>query len=998
MLGLALAYGLLSAFALRQGGEPVAVFPAAGVALGCVLAYGYGVLPGVALGALGAHAALLAQHGGWEALQQQGLLLPLGLAAAKTLHAALGAWLLRRFAPGPLLLDSARAIVRFTGLAALACAGGAAAGAAVLWLNGSAAAPRLPATWALWWLGDTTGTLIVTPLVLALLAEPRAHWRPRLKSYALPMLVLGALALAAVSQVTGWDDARVQQELVRETERVTASVQRGLQEPAMSLRIAALNLGRTDIVEIIALDEAVRLWGAVPPHLLSSGWAPLGHGDAQQPPSLRTRAEVAHASPPVLTETDLWQLPDAPQRLRRAAERSAGVATLGPLPDARLVIAQPVLDPGARFAATRWSRATGVLFVTLSGERLLADALKGATPGLFVCLLDGGEPAGAPRVLAGPARCSSPAAAAPPMQSESATGLPGSSWFVRVVAAPAYLRAHRSWIALALTQMSLFAVYAIGMFLLVVTSRAQRDTARAERSEALIDEMFAAAPFGIALLAPDGRYMRVNAAFAQLTGYAQAELLGMSFRDITHPDDHPSDTQRAKALLAGEAVRAGLEKRYIRKDGSVVHVRVQNAVKRDADGQLSAILAVVEDVTERRRVAELEQSTRRAEAANRAKNEFLSRMSHELRTPLNAMLGFAQLLRRDRAETLSQAQRERVSLIERSGWHLLSMIEDVLDLSHIESGTVRLSMEPVLLAPLLQDAASMHSVEAARAQVVMVEPDIAPDATTVRSDATRLRQVMSNLLSNAIKYNRPGGRVDVTARREGDGRVAIAVRDNGMGLSESQLAQLYEPFNRLGRELSGKPGTGIGLAITRRLVELMEGELQVSSEPARGSVFTVLLAAAQRPRVPPVDATAPPQAHYGPARLLYIEDNALNAELMSALLAHRPQLSLLVCGNGAEGLNVLRSDPRIDLVLLDMHLPDTDGLQLLRQIRNEPESAGIPVIAVSADALAERVQAALRAGAAAYITKPLELDETLHAIDRALLRRTHAASPEHGSE
>jgi hypothetical protein len=202
---------------------------------------------------------------------------------------------------------------------------------------------------------------------------------------------------------------------------------------------------------------------------------------------------------------------------------------------------------------------------------------------------------------------------------------------------------------------------------------------------------------------------------------------------------------------------------------------------------------------------------------------------------------------------------------------------------------------------------------------------------------------------------------------------------------------LYEPFNRLGRESSGKPGTGIGLAITRRLVELMQGELRVRSEPEQGTTFSVLLAAAEALETAAArEPRAPPRKDYGPAQVLYIEDNEVNIELMAAVLSHRPQLRLLTCDTGAQGLAVLRTEPRIDLLLLDMHLPDIDGLRLLELAKGETHSAHIPVIVVSADALSEQVQAALRAGAVAYVTKPLNLDDTLREVDRVLAARETA--------
>jgi len=397
-------------------------------------------------------------------------------------------------------------------------------------------------------------------------------------------------------------------------------------------------------------------------------------------------------------------------------------------------------------------------------------------------------------------------------------------------------------------------------------------------------------------------------------------------------------------------------------------------------------IVVISDISDTLRTRAAEQARAAAEAASLAKTEFLSRMSHELRTPLNAIVGFAQSLAQDPVVKADRKRREGVALIERAGWHLTGMISDVLDLSRIESGSLRLTLGPVDLAPLARDALAFVAADAQRDQV-QCTLDIADDARWAHSDPVRVEQVLVNLLSNAVKYNRAGGQVWLRARPgPGGNTVQIIVRDTGLGMTQAQLDGLYQSFNRLGRESSGKPGAGIGLVVTRTLVSLMQGQLNVRSQPGQGSEFTVVLPAAQSPAEPldgAMDIPDDPRAEGRPRRLLYVEDDAVNALVMAALVGRRSDLTLEVCGTLAEGLARLRAKPP-DLLLLDMQLPDGRGLELLHAMAVDPRLRRLPVVMVSADAMDETVNAAIAAGARAYVTKPLAFDEVLRQIDAVM--------------
>jgi signal transduction histidine kinase/CheY-like chemotaxis protein len=437
-------------------------------------------------------------------------------------------------------------------------------------------------------------------------------------------------------------------------------------------------------------------------------------------------------------------------------------------------------------------------------------------------------------------------------------------------------------------------------------------------------------------------------------------------------------------LVAGAASRtvAGLRLQAPGEDGQWTPVRLIASALRDDNGRVLRVVAVVEDVADQLRLQASEQARQRAEEANRAKNEFLSRMSHELRTPLNAMIGFAQLLGMDRDPALAPHQQEWVRLIQRAGWHLLDLINETLDLSRIESGSVSLALEPVDMRALAEAALALVA-SAASQRGIQIEVIAEPGVPAAMGDAMRLRQVLTNLLTNAIKYNRPGGSVRVHVARAGNTAVRVAVRDTGLGMDAAQMERLFQPYNRLGREHSGIEGTGIGLVISQGLLGLMGGSLAVESQLAVGSTFTFTLPAThERVAVEPEAAVSRP-APYAQRLVHYIEDNPTNVEVMRGILGQRPQVRLAVSMLGLDGLAAIRSEPP-DLILLDMQLPDISGVELLRHMKNDDALAQIPVIVVSADATPDHLRAALTLGALQYLTKPVDVALFLRHFDEAL--------------
>ncbi|MGZ4130904.1 MAG: ATP-binding protein [Actinomycetota bacterium] len=397
---------------------------------------------------------------------------------------------------------------------------------------------------------------------------------------------------------------------------------------------------------------------------------------------------------------------------------------------------------------------------------------------------------------------------------------------------------------------------------------------------------------------------------------------------------------------------------------------------------LTGVFALARSLTARARAEHAAERARaEAETANQAKSEFLSRMSHELRTPLNAMLGFGQLLE---MEELTGEQRESVDQIVKAGRHLLGLINEVLDIARIEAGRLSLSLEPVQMRETLEECADLTRPLAERNGVTLAV-DVADPQPLAIADRQRLQQVFLNLISNAIKYNHAGGNVSLVCR-ELDDRVEVSVTDTGPGIPADRLANLFTPFDRLGAEASGIEGTGLGLALTQSLVEAMRGSIAVRSEVGTGTTFTVRLpvAAAGAALATGEDAVAGFETRTGrPATVLYIEDNASNVRLLQSVLNHRPQVRLVTSGSGRAGLE-LAFDLVPDVVLLDLHLPDMTGDEILHALKEDERTSSIPVIVMSADATSGRSRRIIAAGAREFITKPIDVRRFLDVLDAEL--------------
>jgi PAS domain S-box-containing protein len=622
---------------------------------------------------------------------------------------------------------------------------------------------------------------------------------------------------------------------------------------------------------------------------------------------------------------------------------------------------------------------------------------------LKLCVVDA-DPLSGQRRLAGRAGCESERAA---LGHEHPLLFAGRQWDLRGAADPDDVPDGGGRSTWAIAAVGLLSAAMLGASLLITTGRTRRIESavrdrtaalRAEVAERHVAESALRAseqrfrnildnvPIGVVYTDLAGRVIQANPRFCELTGYDERELSGLSPAALTHPEDLATDEVLTAQLVAGEIPMYRRHKRCLNRAGDVVWVRSTVSLLRDGSNEPWRIVGVVEDITEHLRLEEAERAREAAELSNRAKSDFLSRMSHELRTPLNAMLGFAQLLEIDRRDPLTATQRPWVAQIQQAGWHLLEMINDVLDLSRIDSGNLRLQTATLDLAELVHASTALVASDAAL-RGIRISDELAPGTSAVLGDATRVKQILTNLLSNAVKYNVDNGRVHVSSRLASPDVIEVSVTDTGMGMTAEQMDELFRPFNRLGRERTALQGTGIGLVISRRLAELMGGSIRVKSVPGEGSSFILKLPKAVDPDTVPSsldDLTALP-ADYHRRIVLYIEDNETNVEVMRGILAQRAQVQMEVASTGLEGLASVR-DRLPHLILLDMHLPDMDGLDLLAHLKSDPAMARIPVIVVSADATAQQVDAALEAGAVRYLTKPVSVNELLATVDDLLDR------------
>ncbi len=477
-----------------------------------------------------------------------------------------------------------------------------------------------------------------------------------------------------------------------------------------------------------------------------------------------------------------------------------------------------------------------------------------------------------------------------------------------------------------------------------------------------------------------GPWRYVSPRIESMLGFSPEEWLAnpaLWYDQMVPEDREGAMTDEALSREMGTPLRS--EYRLRTHDGRVVWVRDEAVVVHDGAGRPSFFHGILADITPEKEAEKVAERAEVAEQANRAKDEFLSRMSHELRTPLNAILGFGQLLQ---TSPLAPADAESVEQILKGGRHLLDLINEVLDIARIESRTLSLSIEPVSVHEVIREAVDLVLPLAAK-RGIAVHASGSDPASFVLADRQRLKQAMLNLLANAVKYNHEGGSATVSVDRMADS-ITIRVSDTGPGIRSEDQERLFSRFDRLGAERTGIEGTGLGLALTKALVEGMGGSIGVESEMGTGSTFWLSLRPAEDPNSIEEPARSVPAVDRGPIHtILCIEDDPSNLRLIERILANRPGVRLLKAIRGRMGLDLAR-EHHPDLIVVDVHLPDIPGDHVIGSLRNDPATGRTPVIVTSADATPKQRKRLVAAGATEYLSKPLDVKRFLAVVDESL--------------
>ncbi|MVA78096.1 PAS domain S-box protein [Agrobacterium vitis] len=516
----------------------------------------------------------------------------------------------------------------------------------------------------------------------------------------------------------------------------------------------------------------------------------------------------------------------------------------------------------------------------------------------------------------------------------------------------------------------------------LLTAREEALRESEERFRLLVDGVH---DYGIFGLDTEGNVVSWNAGAERIKGYRADEIIGQHFSRF-YPPDHRDTLPLQEMAQAAAFGRVEDEGWRLRKDGSRFWANVVMTALRDKQGQLRGFSKITRDVTDRKRTEEALLTARRdAERASQAKSEFLSRMSHELRTPLNSVLGFAQILDMDIED---REMRESLAQILRAGRHLLSLIDEVLDIARIEAGRMELLIEPVGLDDIVTEAIALAAPLAEPKQLTIRVDMEATGQTIVAVDRRRFLQVLLNLLSNAVKFNRDGGEIRLSTHRVTENIIAVDITDTGCGIADMDRDRLFKPFERLGTDRNATTGTGLGLALSLNLMRAMDGDLFLTESGATGSVFSIHIPVSHAPyavteSVKTDEKRSMASGATGKATVLCIEDNLVNLNLIENLVRRRLKTRIIPAMLGGLGLT-LAFEHRPDLILLDVDLPDMNGLSVLAALRADSRTQTTPVVVISADATEKTRMMAMEKGATQYLTKPLDVRRLMKTLDEAL--------------
>lgn len=1035
---VALAYagsGRLGLMLAIPPGYSTAIFPAAGVALTAVLLSGWKVLPGVWLGSF-----LMNSWIGIESshmFQPASLLIPALIASGALLQALAGARLMQRWVGYQCALDDERDIFKFILLCgAVASLIGATVGITTLWYFGAVTGDKFVSNWANWWLGDALGVLIVVPVLLAFLGHPRELWRNRRFALTMPLAITVSLVVTGYVASSRWEQQRIEVEFGYRAVKLGDELESMLSKQLESLSWVVRYFKTSQHVDRDEFSRFVAPIVASNTSIKSLEWAPLipgGQRDALEEQmrqegyrefeiaELYAQKQKAHAASqseyfPILfiepwienkaqlgydLASDPFQHAAMEQARRINGPSATGRMQLASSTDAGTGVRVffPVEVPtapetsGSDRVATLLGFVSGVIWL----DKLAGMALLPPDRDLFMLeLTDLSARDGVQTLYASSATATANTNAAFTYTHEF--DFAGRQWQARYAATPAYLQQQAGWQSWSILAAGLLFTGLLETFLLSVTGRTSRverlikeRTHELRQAHHIVNEAQRIAHLGHWTWNLQTNQETWSGEQARIFGFEPSRLTidHELFVAAIHTDDREKVVNAIHAALNGKD-SYHTECRICLRSGAIRHVVYEGEVERDAAGIALRMVGIVLDVTESRR-AEVEIITAKEEAlrANHAKSEFLSSMLHELRTPLNAVLGFAQLMSYD--PELPPRHQGTVMKIRTAGEHLLDLIKNMLDLSHIEIGHMNLSMETVELDSFLNECSSLVQPLVDQCGLRFIAQRRCTGIHVV-ADRLRLKQALVNLLTNAVKYNREHGEIELLCEAC-DGTVRIGVRDTGKGMSAEQQAQLFQPFNRLGQERGVIEGTGIGLVITKRLVELMNGELSVFSAVDQGSTFSIELLQVPAPQpagqnLQTIASQPPMVALDSTFALLYVEDNPASMELMRVLAESIwPKACFLGVSTAEAGLDIAFSQ-HLDVILLDINLPGMDGYAALEQLKAHPRTKHIPVLALTANAMANDVRRGDQAGFAAYLTKPLNIVLLIDTMNTLLAQRT----------